>query len=87
LAAARSTAASWSDWDRIIGLYDLLGPAGANPVVALNRAVAVTERGEPEHGLAALEAIARLELSRLWHAALPGNLRRPGRTAESAGEL
>ncbi len=89
LAAAHSTATRWSetDWDRIIGLYDLLGSAGANPVVALNRAVAVTERDGPEHGLAALEAIVGLELSHLWHAALADNLRRLGRTAEAAGEL
>jgi RNA polymerase sigma-70 factor (ECF subfamily) len=89
LAAAHSTAASWpeTDWDRIIGLYDLLGSAGANPVVALNRAVAVTERDGPEHGLAALEAIVGLERSHLWHAALADNLRRLGRTAEAAGEL
>ena len=89
LAAAHSTATSWSetDWDRIIGLYDLLGSAGANPVVALNRAVAVTERDGPEHGLAALEAIVGLERSHLWHAALADNLRRLGRTAEAAGEL
>ena len=89
LAAAHSTATSWSetDWDRIVQLYDLLGSVGANPVVALNRAVAVTERDGPEHGLAALEAIVGLELSHLWHAALADNLRRLGRTAEAAGEL
>src|SRR5580700_3194965 len=89
LAAAHSTATSWSetDWDRIIGLYDLLGSAGVNPVVALNRAVAVTERDGPEHGLAALEAIVGLEPFHLWHAALADNLRRLGRTAEAAGEL
>jgi RNA polymerase sigma-70 factor (ECF subfamily) len=89
LAAAHSTAASWSetDWDRIIELYDLLGSAGANPAVALNRAVAVTARDGPEHGLAALEAIVGLEHSHLWHAALADNLRRLGRTAEAADEL
>jgi RNA polymerase sigma factor (sigma-70 family) len=89
LAAAHSTATSWSetDWDRIVELYDLLGSAGANPVVALNRAVAVTERDGPEHGLAALEAIVGLDISHLWHAALADNLRRLGRTAEAAGEL
>ncbi|MBO0693110.1 MAG: hypothetical protein J2P58_09460, partial [Acidimicrobiaceae bacterium] len=89
LAAAHSTAASWSetDWDRIIELYDLLGSVAANPVVALNRAVAVTERDGPQHGLAALEAIVGLERSHLWHAALADNLRRLGRTAEAAGEL
>jgi RNA polymerase sigma-70 factor (ECF subfamily) len=89
LAAAHSTATSWSetDWDRIVELYDLLGAVGANPVVALNRAVAVTERDGPEDGLAALEAIVGLERSYLWHAALADNLRRLGRTAEAAGEL
>jgi len=55
--------------------------------VALNRAVAVTERDGPAHGLAALEAIIGLERSHLWHAALAHNLRPLGRTAEAAGEL
>ncbi len=89
LAAAHSTATSWSEtnWDRIIEVYDLLGSVAANPVVALNRAVAVTERDGPEHGLAAVEAIVGLERSHLWHAALADNLRRLGRTAEAAGEL
>lgn len=54
---------------------------------ALNRAVAITERDDPQHGLAALEAIAGVERSHLWHAALADNLRRLGRTAEAAGEL
>jgi Domain of unknown function (DUF4158) len=58
-----------------------------NPVVALNRAVAITERDGPEHGLAALEAIVGMERSQLWHAALADNLRRLGRAAEAAGEL
>ncbi len=58
-----------------------------NVVVALNRAVAITERDGPEHGLAALEAIVGMERSHLWHAALADNLRRLGRAAEAAGEL
>jgi RNA polymerase sigma factor (sigma-70 family) len=89
LAAAHSTATSWSetDWDRIIGLYDLLWSVAANPVVALNRAVAITERDGPQYGLAALGAIAGMERSHLWHAALADNLRRLGRTAEAAEEL
>jgi hypothetical protein len=36
-----------------------------NVVVALNRAVAITERDGPEHGLAALEAIVGMERSHL----------------------
>jgi RNA polymerase sigma factor (sigma-70 family) len=89
LAAAHSTAASWSetDWDRIIELYDLIASVGANPVVALNRAVAITERDGPQPGLAALEAIVGMERSHLWHAALADNLRRLGRAAEAVGEL
>jgi RNA polymerase sigma-70 factor (ECF subfamily) len=58
-----------------------------NPVVALNRAVAITERDGSEHGLAVLEAIVGMERSQLWHAALADNLRRLGRAAEAAGEL
>ncbi len=89
LAAAHSTAPSWqeTDWDRIVGLYDLLGSITANPVVALNRAIAVTERDGPEAGLAALKTIAGLEYSHLWHAALADNLRRLGHMSEAAGEL
>ena len=89
LAAAHSTALSWheTDWDRIVGLYDLLGSITASPVVALNRAVAVTERDGPEAGLAALKTITGLEYSHLWHAALADNLGRLGRMSDAAGEL
>jgi RNA polymerase sigma factor (sigma-70 family) len=89
LAAAHSTALSWqeTDWGRIVGLYDLLGSITANPVVALNRAIAVTERDGPEAGLAALKTIVGLEYSHLWHAALADNLRRLGRPGDAAGEL
>jgi RNA polymerase sigma factor (sigma-70 family) len=89
LSAAHSTAPSWleTDWGRIIGLYDLLGSITSNPVVALNRAVALTERDGPEAGLAALEAVHGLERSHLWHAALADNLRRLGRTSDAATRL
>jgi RNA polymerase sigma factor (sigma-70 family) len=89
LAAAHSTAPSWqeTDWGRIIGLYDLLGSITANPVVALNRAVAVAEHHGPAAGLAALKTIVGLEYSHLWHAAMADNLRRLGRASEAAGEL
>ncbi len=89
LSAAHSTAPSWqdTDWDRIVGLYDLLGTITSNPVVALNRAVALTERDGPAAGLAALETIDGLERSYLWHAALADNLRRLGRTNDAAERL
>jgi RNA polymerase sigma-70 factor (ECF subfamily) len=89
LAAAHSTAPTWqdTDWDRIIGLYDLLGTISANPVVRLNRAVAVGERHGPKTGLAALQAIPGLERSHLWHAALADALSRLGQQGEAAEEL
>jgi len=89
LSAAHSTAPSWleTDWDRIVGLYDFLESITSNPVVALNRAVALTERDGSEAGLAALESIKGLEHTHLWHAALADNLRRLGRTSDAAGRL
>ncbi len=47
-----------------------------NPVVALNRAVALTERDGPARGLAAREEIAGLQQSHLWHAARTDALHR-----------
>ena len=73
--------------DRIIELYDLLGSVVANPVVALNGAVAITERDGPEHGLAVLETIVGMERSHLWRAALADNFQGFGRAAEAAGAL
>ena len=89
LAAAHSTAPSWAqtDWQQVVGLYDLLATITASPAVALNRAVALTERDGPQAGLAALEAIAGLERSHLWHAARADALGRLGWRAEAAGEL
>ena len=48
LAAAHSTAPSWqeTDWDRIVGLYDLLGSVTASPVVALGGLAARATRSE-----------------------------------------
>jgi RNA polymerase sigma-70 factor (ECF subfamily) len=89
LAAAHSTAPTWqeTDWERIVGLYDLLATITANPVVMLNRAIAIGERDGPEAALAALEAVRDLERSHLWHAALADALGRLGRRSEAAREL
>jgi RNA polymerase sigma-70 factor, ECF subfamily len=65
----------------------LLKSITSNPVVALNRAVAVAERDGPQAGLAALETIHGLEGSHLWHAAVADNLRRLGRTSDAATRL
>lgn len=46
-----------TDWNRIVALYDLLLRADPSPVVALNRAAALSMRDGPEAGLAAIEAV------------------------------
>lgn len=46
-----------TDWEEIVGLYDLLLRANPSAVVELNRAVAVAMRDGPEAGLAIVEAI------------------------------
>jgi RNA polymerase sigma-70 factor, ECF subfamily len=58
--AAEHAAASChadTDWSRLVGWYDQLYDLTESPVVALNRAVAVSMRDGPEAGLAALAAI------------------------------
>ncbi len=83
-AEASSTAAT--DWDQIVGLYDVLVRLEPSPVVELNRAAAIAMRDGPKAGLALIEAIfARGELSdyHLAHAARADLCRRSGRTAEA----
>jgi RNA polymerase sigma-70 factor (ECF subfamily) len=60
IAAVHDEAPSWdeTDWQEIVGLYDLLMELWPSPVVALNRAVAIGLADGPEAGLAALEALA-----------------------------
>lgn len=47
-----------TDWAEVVGLYDLLHRIAPNPVVALNRAVAVGMRDGPAAGLALLADLA-----------------------------
>ena len=75
-----------TDWSQIIGLYDLLLQQSASPVIALNRAVAVSMRDGPDAGLAQLEQIAdpgSLDNYHLYHAARADFFRRLGRRAEA----
>jgi RNA polymerase sigma-70 factor, ECF subfamily len=84
--AAAPTAAA-TDWDRIVGLYDLLARADPSPVVELNRAVAVAMRDGPSAGLALIDAIlerGQLDTYHLAHAARADLLRRLGRTADAS---
>ena len=81
--AARAEA---TDWNEIVGLYDLLLRADPSPVIELNRAVAVAMRDGPDAGLALIDAIlARGELEdyHLAHAARADLCRRLGRFAEA----
>jgi RNA polymerase sigma-70 factor, ECF subfamily len=85
-AHAQAPSAEATDWDRIVGLYDLLARADPSPVVELNRAVAVAMRDGPAAGLAAVDAVlegGRLDRYHLAHAARADLLRRLGRTAEA----
>jgi RNA polymerase sigma-70 factor, ECF subfamily len=85
-AHAEAPTAAATDWDRIVGLYDLLARADPSPVVELNRAVAVAMRDGPPAGLALIDAIlerGQLHAHHLAHAARADLLRRLGRTAEA----
>ncbi len=59
IAACHSTAASYesTDWPRILALYDQLVQLDESPVVALNRAVAVSNVHGPQAGIEAVESI------------------------------
>jgi RNA polymerase sigma-70 factor (ECF subfamily) len=60
IAAVHAEAPTWeeTDWQEIVGLYDLLLRRRPTPVAALNRAVAVGFAHGPTAGLAALDALA-----------------------------
>src|SRR5258708_37262003 len=54
---AEAPTAAATDWRQILGLYDVLLPAEASPVVELNRAAAIAMRDAPQIGLALVDAI------------------------------
>ncbi|HEY8583275.1 MAG TPA: sigma-70 family RNA polymerase sigma factor [Capillimicrobium sp.] len=54
---AEAPDAASTDWPQIVALYDLLERLGPNPVVTLNRAVALGEAGDPAAGLAAIAGL------------------------------
>jgi len=82
---ADAPTAAATDWDQIVALYDQLAALAPNPVVALNRAVAVGERDGPTAGLAALGAVDRDQLSdyQPYHAARADLLARAGSVGEA----
>jgi RNA polymerase sigma-70 factor (ECF subfamily) len=62
IAACHAAAASWAstDWPQIVALYDDLLALTRSPVVAMNRAVAISRVEGALSGLAALDAIENL---------------------------
>ena len=75
-----------TDWNEIIGLYDVLSRLDPSPVVALNRAVAVAMRDGPAAALPTIDELLRkggLDQYHLAHAARADLCRRLGRKAEA----
>jgi len=55
---ARAPDFTSTDWNAMLGFYDLLMQAAPSPIVALNRAVVISIRQGPQAGLAALDPLA-----------------------------
>lgn len=83
---ADATTSQSTDWSQVIILYDHLYEMRPNPVVALNRSVAVAELHGPAEGLAALGEIepSSLDNYQPYHAARADFLTRVGRLDEAA---
>lgn len=84
---AQAPRAGDTDWNEIVGLYDVLLRVQNTPVVELNRAAAVAMRDGPAAGLALIDAIlARGDLADypLAHSARGELLRRLHRLGEAA---
>jgi RNA polymerase sigma-70 factor (ECF subfamily) len=83
---AESESFEKTDWDQIVGFYDLLLEVSPTPVVELNRAAAVAMRDGPAVGLALIDGLlaqGRLDRFHLLHAARADLLRRLERPRDS----
>lgn len=71
IAAVHAEASSpeQTDWQEIVGLYDVLQRHWPSPVVELNRAAALARRDGPRAGLVAIEAILQRGELRDYHLA------------------
>jgi RNA polymerase sigma-70 factor, ECF subfamily len=87
---ARADTAAETDWGQIVRLYDALLQVSPSPIVALNRAVAVSMAQGPAAGLEAIDGLA-VEPSLAHYHLLPSVrgdlLLRLGRYAEAREEL
>ncbi|MCU1358002.1 MAG: polymerase subunit sigma-24 [Acidimicrobiales bacterium] len=84
---ADAATAEATDWAQIVDLYDHLLTIRPQPVVALNRAVAIAELRGPDAGLAALADVAdlagTLDAYQPFHATRADLLARAGRRPEA----
>jgi len=87
---ARARRAEDTDWVRIAALYELLARISPTPVVALNRAVALSMAFGPEVALPIVDAIAQDPAMASYHlvpSVRADLLRRLGRESEARAEL
>lgn len=77
------------DWGAVLRLYDVLLALRPSPMVALSRALALSQVEGAEAGLAALAALPaeRLALARPFHVARADLLARAGKVAEAKAAL
>jgi RNA polymerase sigma-70 factor (ECF subfamily) len=81
---ADASVASDTDWQQIAVLYDRLYARHPTPIVALNRAVAISMADGPAAALPLVEALAdSLDAYHLWHATRADLLRRLNRSDEA----
>ena len=81
---ANARTAADTDWAAIAELYAQLGRMASNPVVELNRAVAVAMADGPLAGLAVLDRLTGLDDYHLFHATRGELLARAGRPATAS---
>ncbi len=81
IAACHASAPSYdaTDWAEILRLYGILDERGPNPVVRVNRVVALAEVEGPDIALAELEQLDVREHNHAWHVVRADLLARSGR--------
>ncbi|MEF9901089.1 MAG: RNA polymerase sigma factor [Pseudomonas sp.] len=83
---AEAASAEQTDWEEIVGLYDVLLRGWPSPVVELNRAAALASRDGPQAGLLAVDAIltrGQLQDYHLAHCARAELCRQLGRVDQA----
>lgn len=82
---AEAARAEQTDWRQILGLYDQLHARHPSPVVALNRAVALSMAEGPAAALVVVDGLhSLLDAYPPWHITRADLLRRLGRRVEAA---